>query len=668
MQKNPKIQQIIEKIEGAKSVLVALSSNPSLDEMAAALGLTLMLDKMGKHTTAIYSGETPNALEFLKPAETFEKNTHSLQEFIVALDKEKADHLRYKVDGAFVKIYITPYKTNITKDDLEFSRGDCNVDLVIAMNVLASKDLDGALAEHGRILHNATTINIAAGAAGRFGEIEWNETRASSVSEMVFSLVNELKEQTEGIGKDVATALLTGIVAATNRFSNEKTMPQTMTTAARLMAAGADQQLVSANIPVSVVMTERREVSGSNLDGEAGEEKGSASSEASDSAGGASEEIANEPVDARGGIIEGETSTALNGKESEAAGTETSVVVNVAEAKPVEEEIQGSEEKRAGGLSEDKDKNTETVDGGENFEIINDGEGEEKSSLSEKEEGGKDFGKMMDEALAEELPGEGEDSQTIEQEIAEVEGELERTEGTEGGEQTVPEVASGVSETVNAGAGESETVAPGAVNDLNNVSGVNANDVPAEVQNGAVMPGVGNNQAMPEAGNGQIMAEIPNMTGVVPDPNLAPGVAPMAPPAMVTPMDGVAAGAMMNAPAMNAPAMNAPMDMSFMQNAPVVDQGMTPIMPQPGITLPPPAPPIDFNAMPLVGGGQMMMGAPMVDGSGSAMPSVPPQIIMNQAPMVAPIEPATPKVPEDSLSGMGMLGQTDPGAFKIPGM
>ena len=105
--------------------------------MAAAIGLTMLLDNTGKHATAIYSGATPNALRFLKPEETFETDTNSLQDFIIALNKEKADHLRYKVEGDYVKVYITPYKTEISEKDLEFSHGDFNVDLVIGLDVKA---------------------------------------------------------------------------------------------------------------------------------------------------------------------------------------------------------------------------------------------------------------------------------------------------------------------------------------------------------------------------------------------------------------------------------------------------------------------------------------------------------------------------------------------------
>ena len=239
--------EVARKIGEAHNVLVALSSDPSVDEMAAAIGLSLYLDKLGKRATAIYSGQTPNALEFLKPEETFEDSVDTLQDFVIALNKEKADHLRYKLDGDYVKIYITPYKSKIAEEDLEFSYGDYNVDLVLALDVANGVDLDAALREHGRIMHDAVIINITTGNPGKLGEIEWSDKKASSVSEMIATLLYNANSKVK-IDKEEATAFLTGIVAATNRFSNAGTTPETMKLASRLMESGANQQLVSKNI------------------------------------------------------------------------------------------------------------------------------------------------------------------------------------------------------------------------------------------------------------------------------------------------------------------------------------------------------------------------------------------------------------------------------------
>lgn len=241
-------RRIIDKIRSSENILVALSRDPSVDEMAAAIGLTMFLDGLQKHTTAIYSGNTPDALQFLQPAETFETNTDSLQDFIIALSKDKADHLRYKLDGDFVKVYITPYKTVLSENDLEFSHGDYNVDLVLALGVPQATDLDAALSEHGRIMHDATTVDITCDAPGRFGEIEWSDPGASSVSEMITKLIFTMQGKDAVVDKEIATALLTGIVAATGRFSNDRTNSDTMQLASKLMSMGADQQLISAHV------------------------------------------------------------------------------------------------------------------------------------------------------------------------------------------------------------------------------------------------------------------------------------------------------------------------------------------------------------------------------------------------------------------------------------
>ena len=242
---------VAHKIADSQNVLIALSSDPSVDEISAALGLSLFLDKLGKNATAIYSGATPNALEFLKPEETFESSADALQDFVVALSKEKADHLRYKLDGDYVKIYITPYRTSLSEDDLEFSHGDYNIDLVLALDVTNGIDLDSALREHGRIMHDATIINITTGNPGKFGEIEWSDKSASSVSEMIAELLYGMNTK-EKLGPEEATAFLTGIVAATDRFSSASTTSKTMKLSSKLMESGANQQLISQNITPDV--------------------------------------------------------------------------------------------------------------------------------------------------------------------------------------------------------------------------------------------------------------------------------------------------------------------------------------------------------------------------------------------------------------------------------
>ena len=243
MESNPK-QRIVEKIKKSTNILVTVSRDPSVDELSAALGFTLMLNKMDKHATAVFSGATPPAITFLEPQKTFEQNTDSLRDFIIALDKEKADRLRYKVEDDVVRIYITPYQTHISEKDLDFSQGDFNVELIVALGVKKQNDLDDAISSHGRILHDATVVTINAEKdKGGLGSIEWGDEKSSSLCEMLMSLSEAL--QPNLLDEQIATSLLTGIVSATGRFSNDHTSPKVMTMAAQLMAAGANQQLIA---------------------------------------------------------------------------------------------------------------------------------------------------------------------------------------------------------------------------------------------------------------------------------------------------------------------------------------------------------------------------------------------------------------------------------------
>jgi nanoRNase/pAp phosphatase (c-di-AMP/oligoRNAs hydrolase) len=238
-------QQVIDTVANGANILVTVSNSPSVDQLSAMIGLTLLVNKMDKHGAAVFSGEVPSTLSFLKPDETVEKDTDSLRDFIISLDKAKADKLRYKVEEDVVKIFITPYKTALLSQDFTFSQGDFNVDVVIALGVTKKEDLDRAITAHGRILHD-------------LGSIDWQNQEASSLCEMVTSLCDHF--QAGLLDEQISTALLTGIVAETGRFRNEKTTPAAMTMAADLIASGANQQLIANKLETQLGDAARRVV------------------------------------------------------------------------------------------------------------------------------------------------------------------------------------------------------------------------------------------------------------------------------------------------------------------------------------------------------------------------------------------------------------------------
>lgn len=241
---NPAAEQVVKVIKDSNNVLVTVKNNPTVDDLTAAIGLTLMLNHMGKHSITVFSGRVPSTLEFLQPEMAIDTTTDSLRDFIIALDKSKADKLRYKVEDNVVRIFITPYKTSISERDLEFSQGDFNVDAVVALGIVEKEDFDQAVTAHGRILHDATVVALTNhDVVSNIGAINWQEQQASSISEMIASISESLGENI--VDGQIATALMTGIVAETDRFRNSNTTPQVLSISAKLMALGANQQLIA---------------------------------------------------------------------------------------------------------------------------------------------------------------------------------------------------------------------------------------------------------------------------------------------------------------------------------------------------------------------------------------------------------------------------------------
>ena len=95
-------------------------------------------------------------------------------------------------------------------------------------------------------MHDATVATINLSNEAGLGTINWNEENASSLCELVTELVQAMDESL--IDGQIATSLLTGIVAETARFSNDKTSSHTMSASAALMTAGANQQLIATQL------------------------------------------------------------------------------------------------------------------------------------------------------------------------------------------------------------------------------------------------------------------------------------------------------------------------------------------------------------------------------------------------------------------------------------
>lgn len=250
-------QQVTELLKNASNVVITTGKNPSVDCYAAVIALFQMLEKMGKRSEAVISSSVPGSLNFL-PTNLISNKFIGLRDFVIELDisKTEADKLKYIPEGKRLKIYITPYNGNFSKQDLGFSYGDYHCDGIIALGVSNIQELDNALASQKQLLEktklvlvNAGAANPPAGGQAPANGLAWNEPTATSLSEMLMSLSEAL--QPGILDNHIATSLLTGIMDSTNHFTASNTTPKVMTMAAQLMAAGASQAEIVKNLQIS---------------------------------------------------------------------------------------------------------------------------------------------------------------------------------------------------------------------------------------------------------------------------------------------------------------------------------------------------------------------------------------------------------------------------------
>ncbi len=241
-------QKAVQEIKEAKHILLAISQRPTGDQIGSLLALAEGL-RLGKKNIFFASGsQLDDRYSYLSGFKNINYNLTGSKDFILQIDQKgaKADHLGYKMEDGKLKITITPEMGNFEPDDVSYSYGDYQYDLIITLGVSELKTLGKLYEDDPEIFYKTKTINIDNNAKNQqYGEINWLDKKSSSLSEMMVSIMEALEID---LNEEIATALLTGLISSTNRFQDENTTSKALTVAAQLMAAGADRSKIINNL------------------------------------------------------------------------------------------------------------------------------------------------------------------------------------------------------------------------------------------------------------------------------------------------------------------------------------------------------------------------------------------------------------------------------------
>lgn len=237
-------QQTSEALRQAETVLIATAQQPTVEQASAVLALAMILRKLGKKVTAIITDPLPPAIQTLN-LEAADTNLSGLRDFILKLDLTKAevDRLKYTVEDGKLNIFITPFKGGFAPNDVTYTYGQPQYDVALVLAVPQHKRLDKVFSQNPGLYESVPIVNIDYHRNNEnYGAINLVEPNAASLGEILMALAESL--QTGLVDAPIATALLAGIVSATDRFTAQHTTAKALTVAAQLMAAGANQQQV----------------------------------------------------------------------------------------------------------------------------------------------------------------------------------------------------------------------------------------------------------------------------------------------------------------------------------------------------------------------------------------------------------------------------------------
>lgn len=244
-------QQAVTAIKEAKNILLVAHEELDGDAVGSLLALNSVLSKIGKETTIVSSGSTPVVFDFLS-VENIKKDMDGIKDFMIFLSEEhaKVARLSYKLEDNRLKIVISPASGNFSPKDVNFTYGEFHYDLIIVLDTDALERLGEIFHKNTEIFYKTNVLNIDHHLSNTyFGKINWVDENASSVSEILVSLIEALEsEHGKLIDGEIATALLLGIMTDTNLFQNPSTSSKSLTVAAQLIALGGNRNLIAKRV------------------------------------------------------------------------------------------------------------------------------------------------------------------------------------------------------------------------------------------------------------------------------------------------------------------------------------------------------------------------------------------------------------------------------------
>jgi len=238
--------QATEAVKRARRALLVAPENPTPDAVAAVSAALAYLQAHGHVAEALVPNVQPDKLpHYLPHRDKLQPKIGGTRDFRISVDLNRAPihELSYDVKDGRLHILLTPKNGEWEKKDVDLRPGEDRYDLIVAFGCPDRAELAKCFRENSDFVYRIPLVNVDHDAKNEhWAPINLVDLTASSVTEVLFGWLADWSEHK--IDEQMATALLSGMIANTQSFRTPRVTPQTLERAAKLVAMGADREAV----------------------------------------------------------------------------------------------------------------------------------------------------------------------------------------------------------------------------------------------------------------------------------------------------------------------------------------------------------------------------------------------------------------------------------------
>lgn len=242
-------QQALEQLKKAERPLIVFRKRWTPDGAASAAALYGVLKDMGKKPEMVCEGFAPvDGLKFLPHLGEVRPELSSLRTFVISVDTTatRVGELSYEAKDGELRIFLKPKSGVFEPKHVRTGTTGYQHDLIVALDAQDLRALGDMTGHAADFFLHTPIVNIDHSPANeQFGQVNLVDPTATSCGEVVFHLC---KEAGRPISPELATAMLSGMIAKTRSFKSGTITPRALAAASELVALGAKREEIVSSL------------------------------------------------------------------------------------------------------------------------------------------------------------------------------------------------------------------------------------------------------------------------------------------------------------------------------------------------------------------------------------------------------------------------------------